>query len=128
MKLNRTSIITKKKGIVYLLTGLILISLFGPLYLCVAKATELESPTKWKSIEDLGDAVVNLLFQISLVIAPLFIIIAGFYFVTAAGDPQKIETAKKIIIYTLIGLVIILASKGIIALVKSILGVSHKLK
>ena len=84
----------------------------------------LENPLRYSNLGDLIDAIVNFLFQISLIIAPLFIIIAGFYFVTAAGDPQKIETAKRIILYTLIGLLVIITSKGIIALVKKILGVS----
>ena len=116
MKLNKKSILIQKKRII----GLILVSLFIPVYLLAA---ELQNPVTWNTVEGLGDAVVNFLFQISLIVAPLFIIIAGFYFVTAAGDPQKIETAKRIIIYTLIGLIIIIASKGIIALIKTILGV-----
>jgi len=119
MKLNKKSIIIQKKRII----GLILVSLFIPVYLLAANNVELQNPVNWSTMEDLGDAVVNFLFQISLIIAPLFIIIAGFYFVTAAGDPQKIETAKRIIIYTLIGLIIIIASKGIIALIKTILRV-----
>jgi len=48
------------------------------------------------------------------------IIVAGFYFITATGDPAKIDTAKKIILWTLIGLLVVISAKGLIALFKEI--------
>ena len=56
-------------------------------------------------------------------VAAIFIVIGGFYFVAAQGDPAKIETGKKIILYTLIGLLIIFLSYGLISLIKQVIGV-----
>jgi hypothetical protein len=49
----------------------------------------------------------------------LFIIYAGFLYVTSNGSEEKTGEAKKIILYCLIGIVIIFAS---FALVNTILG------
>ena len=57
-------------------------------------------------------------------VAPLMLIIAGFIFVTSGGSPDRVKTAKNLIIYTLIGVAILLFAKGLILVIKSILGVN----
>ena len=86
-------------------------------------AIEFKNPLIYNTFGELINAIINFIFNVALILAPLFIIIGGFYFVTAAGDPAKIETGKKIILYTLIGLLIILLSKGLIAVIQSVFGV-----
>ncbi len=80
---------------------------------------ELQPPTKHETFGDLINAIINFLFTVSLALAPLLIIVGGFYFVTAAGDPSKIETGKRIILYTVIGLLIVMLAKGLIDFVIS---------
>ena len=58
-----------------------------------------------------------------MVLAPLLIVIGGFYFVTASGDPAKIETGKNIIKYTLIALLIIFLAGPLVSLIKQAIGV-----
>lgn len=79
-----------------------------------------ENPLKACSFEDLIGRIINFIFAVSLVLTPLMIIIAGFYFITAAGNPEKIKTAKDIILYTIIGLVIVLLSKGLVDVIKDV--------
>ena len=67
------------------------------------------------------EKIIGFIFWIALAIVPIIIIIAGFLFLTSGGDPEKVQTAKKMILYACIGLVIILLAKGIISLIKSIL-------
>lgn len=50
-------------------------------------------------------------------IAVIMVIIAGFYLVLSMGNDEQKDKAKKIIQYTLIGLVVILFSRVIVALV-----------
>jgi hypothetical protein len=45
----------------------------------------------------------------------------GFYFLTSGGDPEKIRTAKKIITYALIGLLIVLLASALIFVIKLVL-------
>lgn len=83
----------------------------------------IENPLEADTFAELIDALVNIIFYFAVAIAPIFIIIAGFYFITAAGEPAKINTAKQIILWTLIGLLVVLCAKGIIALFRSAFGV-----
>jgi hypothetical protein len=50
-------------------------------------------------------------------IATIMIIIAGFYLVLSLGNEESKEKAKKIILYTLIGLFIILVSRIIVSII-----------
>lgn len=58
--------------------------------------------------------ISGLLFKIAIGIAFLLLVIAGFYYVAAQGEPANIEKAKKIILWTIVGLIIATASKAII--------------
>ena len=79
-------------------------------------------PSRYTSIEALIESITNWIFYVGIVLAPLMILIGAFIFMTSAGDPNKVQTAKKIIIWTVIGFAIILFSKGLISLIKYILG------
>ena len=84
---------------------------------------KIEPPITATSFEALVGGIVNFVFNIALVLAPLMVIIGAIYLLTSGGDPKKIETGKNIIIYTLIGLAIILLAKGLIAVLEAIIGV-----
>jgi len=68
-----------------------------------------------KNVVDVfNDASITLLsFTGRLVL--LFLVFGGVYYVMSGADPQKQETAKKIIKYALLGLVLILISYALIA-------------
>lgn len=68
------------------------------------------------------DNIVNWLFAILLVVAALFIIVAAYNFVTAAGDPEKTTAARNFVLYALIGVLIAFVAKGLVALVGRIVG------
>jgi len=63
------------------------------------------------------DSLTNWMFAILLVIAAIFIIVAAFNFVTAAGDPDKTKTARNYVLYALIGVLVGFAAKGLVMLV-----------
>ena len=67
--------------------------------------------------------VMSWVWPISIVIAVLMVLIGAYYFVFSAGDPAKVATGKKVIIYALIGLAIVGLSIGIWELIKLILGI-----
>lgn len=82
----------------------------------------IDNPLTANTFDELIGFIVNFVFNIAIILAPLMIIIAGFYFVTAAGDPGKIQTAKKIIFWTLFGVLITLLATGLISMLKQVLG------
>ena len=86
----------------------------------------LENPLVAETFGELIENLIIFIFNISLAIAPLMIIIAGILFVTAAGSPEQIGTAKKLILYTLIGFLIILLSRGLIVFFKEVFEIREK--
>lgn len=87
-------------------------------FLAQGQNISIPNPLNADTFAELIDALVNIIFYLAIVIAPLMIIVAGFYFVTAAQNPNQINTAKQIILWTLIGLMIVICAKGIINLFK----------
>lgn len=75
------------------------------------------------SIKDIIDAVVNYIFYVGVVVAPVMILIGAFIFLTSAGDNERTTLGKRVIRWAIIGLAIILFAKGIMSIVKYILGV-----
>jgi len=55
-------------------------------------------------------------------IAVIMLIIAGLLFVTSAGNPEKVNNAKKALTYAIIGIIVALAASAIIATVKWVIG------
>lgn len=88
----------------------------GPAVICV------NSPLKYTKIEDIIENVLNYVFYGALIIAPLMIIIGAILFMTSGGNPGMVDKAKKIIFWSIIGFLIITASRGIISLIRYIIG------
>ena len=80
---------------------------------------QLNNPITFGSIPDLLAAMLNVVIIISTPIVIFFIIYAGFSFVTAQGNPEKLNQAKKALLYGIIGGVIIVGSVAITAIVSS---------
>jgi len=68
------------------------------------------------------DSIVNWLFTILLVVAVVFLVLAAFNFVTAGGSEEKVTTARSQVMYALIGVMVALLARGLIALVRRIVG------
>lgn len=52
-------------------------------------------------------SILGGVYQISAIVAVLTLVIAGIRYITSDGDPSRAQSARKGIIYSLIGLVII---------------------
>ncbi len=72
--------------------------------------TQICNPLKAKKLHCLVADVLNLVSSIGAIVVALFIIYSGYLFVTARGNPSKIEEAKRAIGYTLLGAAIVLGA------------------
>lgn len=72
------------------------------------------------SIDGLLYAIVNVLLVFAVPIIVFFIILAGFNYVTAQGNPEKIKTASRSLMYALIGAVIVIGAFAISSIVTSV--------
>jgi len=84
-------------------------------------AIEITNPLDYTTFDQLIKAIIVFLRNLALVVTALVIVLSGFYFVTAAGDPAKVTKAKQMILYALIGLAIVLAAEGIVALIGKVI-------
>ena len=74
---------------------------------------QLANPTSGAGINNIQDfiaAFLKAVVEISLPILTLFIVYAGFLFVTARGNPEKLNKAKMNFLYVIIGAILILGA------------------
>lgn len=83
-------------------------------------SVKLNNPLKVGSIEDLLVAILNVVIVIAIPIVVLFIIYAGFLYVTAKGNASQVEQATRALLYAVIGGVVIIGSVAIAGIVRSI--------
>ncbi len=81
------------------------------------------NPLKAKTLTDLIDGIINFIFTIALAITPIMVIAGGFMFITGGGDPAKITQGKQLLLWTVVGLIVILLAKGLVAVLRSVLGI-----
>jgi len=79
------------------------------------------NPLRAQTFAALLNTVLNFLFTIALVVAPLTILAAAFMFVTGGGNPEQVSRAKKTMIWTVVGLIVIILSKGIVTVIQNFL-------
>lgn len=73
------------------------------------------------SLSEIIGRMIDWLLSVAAGLAVLFMIIGGVYYVTAAGNDAQIETAKKMIAYSIIGLVFVIVSYSIVVTINSII-------
>ena len=70
------------------------------------------------------DRLINIVvWPVFLGVVIIMFIWAGFLFLTAHGDPTKISTAKKAVIFAIVGIAVALLAFSAIKFIKKILGI-----
>lgn len=72
------------------------------------------------SVENTITFITNWLFAIFLIVAVWFFIWAGFTFVTANGDTEKVNKARNQVMYGVIGVLVAVMAKGLVGLAFSV--------
>lgn len=102
---------------------LTLLSLILPIGVLANEIIQIENPLNATSFEGITGNLIDFIFKIAIVLAPLMVIVGGFLFLTAGGNIQQISRARNLLIWTAVGFAIVLLSKGILAIINQILGV-----
>ena len=71
---------------------------------------ELQNPLQFETISEFLKAMLGALEIIATPIVVLMLVYSGFLFVSAQGNPEKLATAKKAIMWTIIGAVVVLGA------------------
>jgi hypothetical protein len=109
-------ILRGKEGIILLLL-LIPVIVFGDI--------EIDNPINATSVEGLVGALANFVYNIAWALSPLMILIGAFYILTAMGDPKRVSTGKNIILWTIVGIVVLLIAGGLPEILKDLLSVQN---
>jgi len=104
---------------------IILVCFLAPLIVKAITTIEIENPLgPGATFEKIIENILNIIMWVSVAVAPIMFIIGAFSIITSGGDPEKTRTGKRILFYALIGLFIALLAKGIVFMIRQILGVS----
>lgn len=112
---------TARKAIIYALAGLIVILLAEAVVLVfvtgISNGGILGTTDGVIGNNDIRGTVLSILFTVlsyMALIAVIMIVIAGIYLVISNGDEQAKEKAKKIILYVVAGLIVILLASAVV--------------
>ena len=70
---------------------------------------------------DMVTSFIQWIVAVAGIVAVIFVVYGGISYITSAGDPNKLQKAKNIILYALIGLVIVALAEIITAFVSNLI-------
>lgn len=74
------------------------------------------------NILQIFDRGIGLAFGFLIILAVVFVIYAAYLYLTAGGDPGKVQTATRVIAYAAAAVVVGALARGIVSLVRFIIG------
>lgn len=80
----------------------------------------LKNPLAFETLQDFIVAILNVIIIIATPIVVIFIVLAGFKYVTARGNPAEIQKATTALTYAVIGGVLILGAVAIAEIIKNL--------
>lgn len=90
---------------------------------CPAGAICFKNPLTACDFRTLVTNLVSFLLTVASAVVGLMIVVGGFYFVTSAGSPERVEKGKKLIFYALLGLLIVILATAFITALECAMGV-----
>ena len=86
-----------------------------------AVTVKVTNPIKTSDFSELVENFLLWILSVGGALALFMLVAGGVFYVTSSGNEQKIETARKMITWTILGLMLILASYSIIVVLDKIL-------
>ena len=81
-----------------------------------------KGPQSGSAVLETIDAITDWIFAILMVIAVIYLIMGAYQFVTGGGEPEKVNEARKKLLYAIIGIVLALAANGVDNVLGNIIG------
>lgn len=89
---------------------------------------EKEGAATFKSFEAIFENVLTVIFSLAALAAFVMLIIGGFRYLTAAGDPKASEQARGTITWAIVGLLFLIGAWFILSLISEFTGVKNILE
>lgn len=114
---------TAKKIITGAVIGFAIVLIAPSLLQEIGKALDWKNATTTEpSLYKIATNVLTTLLSISGIIAIIFLVIGGLTYMTAYGEEKRVETGKKIITYSVIGIAIIMGALVIVNQISVLFG------
>ncbi len=94
---------------------ILLLLLFFPLFVFAIESGD--------DVIEILEKIIEWLWKVFAVATVIAFLIAGFFYITAAGNPEKITRANKMVLYGIIGVVVALLSMSVVVVIRNFLGV-----
>jgi hypothetical protein len=91
--------------------------LIAPVKLALAQSTIVNPLGKDYSVAEIIGNVLNIVLGVTGSIALLMVIYGGYFWLTAAGVPDKVNKGKSILIWATLGLIVVFGSFAITSFV-----------
>lgn len=88
--------------------------------IAVLMATNVEAAADLSKVDNFGKQIVDALRNIATIVAIICITLSGFYYMTSNANPERLDKAKKTLLYAAIGLAIVFAASVFAEIVKSV--------
>ena len=83
----------------------------------------LTDPLGGATFTSLLERIVSGVATLITTLGVIMIIVAGILYLTSAGSPEKVGTAKKALVYAIAGIAVGLAATAIVEIIKDVVGV-----
>jgi len=80
-------------------------------------------PASFKDLGQMITNILNIILRMAGIAAFIMIIVGGFQYLTAGGDPKKTQAAGQTITYAVFGLIAVIAAWFILLFIKKFTGV-----
>ncbi|MBI2033614.1 MAG: hypothetical protein HYT13_00740 [Candidatus Liptonbacteria bacterium] len=95
------------------ITALVVVANIGLPLLALAQGPSVPVPTTLTGAISVLCSVIGWLFTLLIVLSVIFVLIAAFKYLTAAGDPEKVKSASHTLVYAAIAVAVALFAKGV---------------
>lgn len=72
---------------------------------------ELQNPLKVDSLEEFLSEILRFIVRLGTLVVIIMIVVVGFMFVSARGNPEEIKKAREALLWTLVGAVILIGAE-----------------
>ena len=80
------------------------------------------APTTVVAFESVINTVLTWMFSFLVFLAIVFVLVAAFKYLTAAGDPEKVKSASNTLVYAAVAIAVALLARGLPYLVGGVVG------
>ncbi len=81
----------------------------------------LTNPLEAENISDVLNNIIDFLLKLAVPIAVIMTVYVAYLFITAGDNAEKVKSARKTLLWIVVGVMILIISKGVAVFTKSLL-------